>query len=430
VKPGQWLKGRGWNKNLWGGGFPDKTILDKITDNPVALDSKDWHILWVNSAALRYCKINRDTPDPPGGVIERDETGEPTGILKEKAAKIVYDLMPPVPPPEKTDSLLAAQKRLLKLGIAGVGDFDTRPAFVSELLELDKEGKLKLRVCKMIHENDLDEAIHSGIRTGKGSEHLRFGYLKLFSDGALGSQTALMFEPYDGSEYNYGVETLTQTQMEDYVSRAVKNRISVAIHAIGDRANFQSIKALGRHTKSFSKSNLIPRIEHAQILRDKDLGLFKKFGVTASVQPIHAASDRDVADNYWGTRARYAYAFRSLMDSSVSLAFGSDAPIENADPIAGIHAAATRKRVDDDRPPWYPEEKIPVTKAIEAYTINSARVNCFDDIGGSIEIGKRADFAVLSDDIVRIRPGDIYRAKTIATIIDGEFVYGKNGILR
>ena len=430
LKSGKWLKGRGWNKNLWGGEFPDKTTLDKITDNPVALDSKDWHLLWVNSAALSHCNINRDTLDPPGGVIEKDSTGEPTGILKEKAVNIVYDRMPPLSYDDKIDSITAAQKKLLKLGIAGVGDFDTWPTVISELLELEKSGRLRLRICKMIYENVLDEAIRSGFQTGIGSEHLRVGHLKLFSDGALGSQTALMFKPYRASKDNYGVETLTQKQMEEYISGAVKSGISVAIHAIGDKANYQSINALGKYSGAFSKSGLTPRIEHAQVLRKKDIALFRKFGITASVQPIHATSDRDVADKYWGKRARYAYAFRSLLESGANLAFGSDAPIENANPLAGIHAAVTRKRVDDPRPSWYPEEKIPVTKAIEACTIGSARANCFDNIAGSIEIGKRADFAVISDDIVRMKSGDIYKAQTLATIIDGEFVNGKGNILR
>ncbi|UCC81051.1 MAG: amidohydrolase [Candidatus Zixiibacteriota bacterium] len=429
LKPGQWLKGRGWNKNLWGIGLPDKTILDKITDNPVALDSKDWHLLWVNSAALNYCNINRNTPDPPGGLIERDDKGEPTGILKEKAINIVYDRWPALSSDEKTDSINEAQKRLLRFGIVGVGDFDTRPIFISELLELEKGDRLKLRFCKMIHDNDLDEAIRSGLRTGKGSEHFRIGYLKLFSDGALGSQTAFMFKPYNGNKSNFGVERLTQRQMEESISKAVKNGISVAIHAIGDRANFQSLNALGKHSGAFSKSGLTPRIEHAQLLRKKDLTLFRKFGVTASVQPIHATSDREVADRHWGKRARFAYAFRSLLDSGASLAFGSDAPIENADPIAGIHAAVTRKRVNDDRPAWYPQEKMPATKAVEAYTIDSARACCFDDIAGSIEIGKRADFTVLSDDIIRMKPGDIFKAENLATIVDGNFVYGKGDML-
>ena len=430
MKPGQWLRGRGWNKNLWGGDFPSKTVLDKITDNPVALDSKDWHLLWVNSAALDHCKINRDTPDSPGGIIEKDSMGEPTGILKEKAADLVYDKMPPLSPEEKIGSLIEAQKKLLSLGIVGVGDFDTQPTTLSELRELEKSGDLRLRICKMFHQNALDDAIRFGFITGGGSEHLRAGYLKLFSDGALGSQTAYMFKPYGGSQNNYGLETLSQEKLEEYIAGGVKAGISVAIHAIGDKANFQSLSAIGKYRDAFIASGLTPRIEHAQILRKKEIGLFKRFGVIASVQPIHATSDRDVADKYWGKRARYAYAFRSLLQSGASLAFGSDAPIENADPIAGIHAAVTRKRINDHRFSWYPEEKISVTKAIEIFTIGSAKACCFDDIIGSIEIGKKADFAILSDDLTGMKTGDIWKARTLATIVDGDIVYGKEDILR
>jgi predicted amidohydrolase YtcJ len=424
LQPGQWLKGRGWNKNLWGDDFPDKTVLDKITDNPVVLDSKDWHLLWVNSAALKYCHINRNTPNPPGGVIEKNKEGEPTGILKEKAANIVYDLMPPLSSEEKIESIIEAQKKLLSLGVVGVGDFGTWPTVISELLELENTGRLKLRICKMIYADVFDDAMRLGFKTGKGSEHLRTGYLKLFSDGALGSQTALMFKPYKGSRNNCGVETLTQKELEGFIEKAVKAGISVAIHAIGDKANFQTLQAFGNHIESFSRAELTPRIEHAQVLRKGDIKMFGKWRITASVQPIHATSDRDVADRYWGRRARYAYAFRSLLESGAMLAFGSDAPIENADPIAGIHAAVTRKRTDD-LSAWYPEEKIPVSKAIEAYTVNSAKACCLDDITGVLEAGNRADFVVLSEDIVRMKPNDIHKAKTVATVVDGEIVYGK-----
>jgi len=428
LKPGEWLRGQGWNKNLWESGFPDKVILDKITDNPVALGSKDYHLLWVNSAALKFCNIDRNMPDPPGGVIEKDSTGEPTGILKETAANLVYDRMPPLSHADKMALIAEAQKKLLKLGIVGVGDFDTWPTAISKLLELEKSGRLKLRVCKMIYDNVLDQAIRLGFRTGTGGQHFRIGCLKLFSDGALGSQTALMFKPYNGSQNNYGIETLTQGQMEEFISRAVKGGISVAIHAIGDKANFQSLGALGKYSRAFSKSGLTPRIEHAQILRKKDIGLFHKFRITASVQPIHATSDREVADKYWGKRARYAYAFHSLLESGAHLAFGSDAPVENADPIAGIHAAVTRKRANGNRPSWFPQERIPIMNAVEAYTIGAAKACCFDDITGSIEIGKRADFAVLSDDIVRMRPNDIFKAEAIATIVDGDIVFGRKNI--
>ncbi len=428
LKPGQWLKGRGWNKNLWGGEFPHKKHLDAVCDNPAILGSKDGHLGWVNSVALEACGINKDTGNPPGGVFEKDINGELTGIIKEKAYDIVIDKVPSLSYDEKINSILLAQKYLLKLGIVGVGDFDTWPTLISKLRELEKSGRLKLRVCKMIYENVLDEVIRLGFTTGKGGKHFRAGYLKLFSDGALGSQTAFMFRPYKGSKDNLGVETLTMEQFDKFVSKAVNAGISVAIHAIGDKANYISLGVFGKYAKQFAAFGLTPRIEHAQVLRKKEIGCFGKYGITASVQPIHLASDRDVADQYWGARSRYAFPFKSLLNSGAKLAFGSDAPIENADPIAGIHAAVTRKRVGESRPAWYPEEKISVLKAIEAYTIGSARACCFDNITGSIKVGKQADFIVLSDDIVKMKPSDIYKADVLATIVDGDFVYGRNNI--
>lgn len=427
LKPGQWLKGRGWNKNLWGGEFPNKSILDTITSNPAAFGSKDGHLIWANSAALAYCGINRDTPNPPGGVIERDENGDPTGILKETGADIIYNLESDESFEEKIGDLLTAQKKLLKLGIVGVGDFDTWPTVLTDLSDLEKSGKLKLRICKMIYDDVLDEAIARGIRTGDGSDHLRAGYLKLYADGALGSQTAYMFEPYIGQSDNCGVETLSRDQLESYIGKVAKAGIGVAIHAIGDRANYQTVQAIKKYAKVFHRNGLFPRIEHAQILRKSEIPLFGKFGITASVQPIHATSDRDVADKYWGKRARYAYPFRSLLHSGAELVFGSDAPIETANPPAGIHAAVTRKR-PNDKGPWYPEERLSVTRAIAAYTIGSAKACRFDDISGGIDIGKKADFVVLSDDIVRMNPDRIYRARVLSTIIDGRIVSGKNNL--
>jgi predicted amidohydrolase YtcJ len=427
LKPGQWLKGRGWNKNLWGGEFPHKSHLDKATTGPAALWSKDGHLIWANSAALSYFGISGDTPDPPGGVIEKDKNGELTGILKEKAADLLYDLIPAESVDEKIGYLLEGQKKLLKLGIVGVGDFDTWPTILTDLSALEQSKKLQLRICKMIYDDVLDESIARGVRTGQGNDHLRAGYLKLYADGALGSQTAYMFQPYIGQPGNFGVETLTRTQLENYIGRVVKAGISVAIHAIGDKANFQTIQAIKRYSSDFQSQNLAPRIEHAQILRKTEIGLFGKFGITASVQPIHATSDRDVADNYWGKRSRFAYPFRSLWQSGAALAFGSDAPIETADPLAGIHAAVTRKR-PGDKNPWYPEERLPVTRALATYTIGSARACRFDDITGSIEVGKKADFVVLCDDIIRTNNENIHRACVLSTIVDGRIVYGANNL--
>lgn len=424
IMKGRWLMGRGWNKNHWGDTFPDKSILDSITDGPAALRSKDGHVLWVNSAALKLAGIDRSTPDPVGGVIERDPGGEPTGILKEDAVDLFDDVIPPATYEDKKESIRLAQKHLLSLGVTGVGDCDGDTDLFGIYKELDGGKRLKLRLFEMISKSNLEAALNSGFRTGSGSEHLRIGCLKIFADGALGSQTALMFEPYENLALSYGVEVLAQKEIEDFVRRAAEAGISVAIHAIGDRANYQALIGIGKYAAEFKDRNLRPRIEHAQVLRRADIVLFNRYGIIPSVQPIHATSDRDIADRYWGARCRYAYPFRTLLSLGARLAFGSDAPIETADPIAGIHAASTRKRKEERRPAWYPDERITARQAVDAYTNGSSYACCFDDIAGNLAVGKCADFVVLSDDIFKSRPEKIAQTEVLMTVIDGKAVYG------
>jgi predicted amidohydrolase YtcJ len=418
-----WLRGRGWNKNLWGEEFPTKTVLDEITENPVALSSKDGHLIWVNSTALNLLGIDESTPDPAGGVIVKDNSGRPTGILKENAVDLVLDN---IPAPSYGDDIAAietAQKHLLSLGITGVGDCDEKADLFAMYNDLDQERRLHLRVFKMIPRRELRSAIDFEFKTGSGSEHLRVGCLKLFADGALGSQTALMFKPYCHSSDNYGVQTLSGEEIEEYVEQALAAAISIAVHAIGDRANYQTLNAIGRYHRQLKLKGLRPRIEHAQLLRACDIDLFKNYDIIASVQPIHATSDRDVADKYWGERCRYAYPFKTFLDRGIKLAFGSDAPIETASPVAGIHAAVTRQRAGENRPAWFPEERITVAQALKAYTSGSAHACCLDDLCGSISIGKRADMVVLSEDIFEIEPRQIATTEILKTIVDGKVVY-------
>ncbi len=235
-----------------------------------------------------------------------------------------------------------------------------------------------------------------------------------------------MFEPYDHSSGNYGVETLNQSGIEEYVRTALDAEISIAIHAIGDKANYQALSAIGKYQPDYQRQNLKPRIEHAQLLRKSDIDLFKVYNIIASVQPIHATSDRDTADRYWGQRSRYAYPFRTFLETGIRMAFGSDAPIETANPLAGIHAAVTRQRASENRPGWYPEETITANQAVDAYTRGSAYASCFDDICGSISIGKRADLVVLSDDIFEIEPSQIAQTEVLMTIIDGKTAFSRD----
>jgi predicted amidohydrolase YtcJ len=425
LRTGEWLRGRGWNKNLWGEDFPDKSILDEITSNPVALDSKDGHLLWVNSAALKYVGIGATTSDPPGGIIEKDARSEPTGILKENAVDLVLDRIPQMAYADKLDAVGRAQEHLLGLGIIGAGDCNEDRDLFTIYHELDRKRELKLRIFKMVPKAALTRAIDFKFHTGFGTEHFRVGCLKLFADGALGSQTALMFEPYEKSKGNFGIETLAPAEIDELVARAVRAGISVAMHAIGDKANFQALKGIGKYARQFRDKGLRPRIEHAQVLRKSDIPLFARYDIIASAQPIHATSDRDTADRYWGKRARYAYPFKSFINSGACLAFGSDAPIETADPIAGIYAAVTRKRQKEDRPAWYPEEKLTTRQAVQAYSKGASRACCYDDITGSISIGKRADFAALSEDIFSMRPDAIKDARNQLTVVDGKPVFGE-----
>ncbi len=421
----QWLFGRGWNKNLWGDDFPDKGILDGITARPVALNSKDGHLLWVNTAALDFLKIDRNSADPPGGIIVKDASGNPTGILKEYAADLAIEKLPKPSHDDDLDSIMQAQGQLLSLGITGVGDCGGESAFLEYYEELNQNQKLRLRIFKMISKEQFRMAVESGVKTGTGNERIRAGGLKLFADGALGSQTAYMFEPYENSPDNYGVETLNVDEMADFARLAAEEGISIAVHAIGDKANYQALNAIGKYQREFRRNELRPRIEHAQLLRRQDIDLFRNLDIIASVQPIHATSDRDVADKYWGKRSRYAYPFRTFLEQGVKIAFGSDAPIETASPLAGIHAAVTRQRTAEDRPAWYPEERISASQALEAYTSGSAYACCFDEICGSITAGKRADLVVLSDDILEIEPGSISRVEVVTTIVDGKIAYSR-----
>lgn len=428
LKEGQWLRGRGWNKNLWGEDFPDKSVLDDLSNNPIALNSKDGHLLWVNSVALKLAGITENTPDPPGGVILKDSDGNPTGILQENAADLVTEKIPHQMSGERKEAILAAQNHLLQFGIIGVGDCDTSASLIPVYEELEKEGRLSLRIFKMIEPDDLESAGQSGLRTGAGSEHFRTGCLKLFADGAIGSQTALMFRPYNRSDGNAGVETLTPAQLENYIWKAAEFGISSAVHAIGDKANFQVLQAYENLKSKIARYGLRMRIEHAQILRKREISLFARYNVIAAMQPIHATSDRDISDRYLGARGRFAYAFKSLMRSGAVLAFGSDAPIETADPFAGIHAAATRMRAGETRKAWYPEERITVSQALGAYTTGAAYACCFDDITGGLAVGKRADFVIISDDVFKVKPTDIWKIKALGTVIDGRFVYRGDGI--
>src|SRR5918911_1285984 len=333
MEPGRWIMGRGWNQNEWAEGrWPTRADLDAVAgDRPVVLNSKDGHLLWVNTAALAAAVMTRDTPDPPGGEIARDEHGEPSGVLKENATQAVYAVLPPPSDDEIDAALIRAMDHAVRLGLVGIGNFEG-PEVQRALGRLRARGRLGLRVVQHIAHAALDDALGAGLFSGLGDDWLRVGSLKLFADGTLGSQTASMLEPFTGSGDNYGIATLSYDQMRDAASRAASGGIATAIHAIGDRANRDALRALA----ALPRVPAVPhRIEHAQLLHSDDVPLFAEHGIVASMQPIHAVGDREVADRHWGARCATAYAWRTLHEGGATLAFGSDAPVETCDPLAG-----------------------------------------------------------------------------------------------
>ena len=429
---GQWLTGRGWDQSVWGeGAFPSKADLDAITTaHPIFLRRKCGHVGWANTKALALAGISAETPDPQGGEIERDTRGQPTGILKENAMHLIFKLLAEPSHEEAVDAMRAAMQTVQRMGIVGIHNLEAAPA-LRALQHLRKTGELKLRVLVQIPEADLDAAIQMGLQSGLGDEILRIGAVKVFSDGALGARTAWMIEPYEGEPQNYGISVASAEHMKAVVEKASRAGIAVFTHAIGDRANRVVLDAIEASRRAGIGLSLRHRIEHAQVLHPADIGRFAALGVIPSMQPIHATQDMIMADKHWGTRSRYAYAWRSLWDSGASLAFGSDAPVETPDVIQGIYAAVTRCRADGapGGEGWIPEEKISVAEAVWAYTAGAAYAGGEETLKGTITPGKLADLTILSQDIFTVNPKALLETEVVATIFGGEFVHDSGGLV-
>ena len=432
AEAGAWIRGSGWSDSTWPpGAVPWRQLLDRVAPaHPVVLTKKDGHVIWVNSEALRRAGVNEDTPEPPGGVMERDsETGEPTGILKEGAMHLVCDAIPSPSAEERQPALRRAVAEAHELGITGIHDCGSwqsvKDESLSDYQEMIGRDELAVRVFMMLSRANLDEAIKVGLRSGFGDSYLRVGNVKLFCDGTLGSQTAEMIEPFVGQPDNKGVAAIAQEELEDTVHKASSAGIACSVHAIGDKANRRVLDAFETQRRAGLGRELRHRIEHVQLLHADDVPRFKELQVIASMQPIHATQDMYLADRYWGERARLSYAWRSLVDSGARLAFGSDAPVESMNPLVGIHAAVTRQRTNGEPAEgWYPEQRLTVAEAVHGYTLGAAYACGTERDKGSIAVGKLADLIVLSHDIFEIPPADILSTHVVATVFDGRIVHG------
>lgn len=423
--PGTWILGHGWNQNNWSSGFPTARHLDAISsDHPIYLTAKSLHAAWVNQAALDICGITMHTPDPPGGEIQRDPSGIPTGILFESAMNLVANSIPEPSVADTTSAILKAQELLWSLGITAVHDFDRSRCFAA-LQILDQQEKLRLRVTKSLPVELMEEAIRLGLRSGFGNDWLRIGSIKAFADGALGPQTAAMIKPYDGSQENTGILLLDQEAIVEIGSRAVANGLSLAVHAIGDRANHEVLAGLAQVRNLEEQAGLPPyrhRIEHVQLLHPDDVSRLAELNVIASMQPIHAISDMKMADRHWGERSRYAYGWRSQLLAGARLAFGSDAPVDSPNPFWGLHAALTRLDSTSGKS-WYPQQTVPLLEALKAYTTGPAYTAGLEKRQGRLAAGFYADLIVLDQDPFQIEPDAIYHLRPKRTMVAGDWVY-------
>ena len=426
LDPGRWIIGRGWDHSHWGQ-WPTAAELDVAAPHhPVALTRKDGHVMWVNSKAMELVGLGPHMPDPPGGEIVRTG-GLPTGLLKEMAISIIHRGIPEPDNVDRQAAMADAWPDAWAQGITGVHDMGFRTGnLFRDLATMRDAGELGLRFVWYLMQNDLDEAIGLGLRTGLGDPWLRVGGLKLFLDGTLGSQTAHMLAPFIGQPDNTGIAILDDATFTDLAARAAQAGIATAAHAIGDAANRKALDGFQavRDAQPPQTKPLRQRVEHVQLLDPADIGRFAQVGVIASMQPIHAMADWETADRYWGTRSANGYAWRALLDAGSRLAFGSDAPIESLNVFAGIHAAVTRQ-TEDGRPGggWYPRQRIAVAEAIHAYTAGAAWASGQEDVLGTLAVGKKADLIVLDRDPFAVPPPELLAVRVLGTMIEGVWVW-------
>jgi predicted amidohydrolase YtcJ len=410
---GTWLRGRGWRSGDWSPPVePTKHELDAIApDRPVALMARDSHSVWLNSAALArangYLQV-------PGGVVELDERGEPTGVLREESCWQFRDRYIETIDDEYVEAMRGGMKLAASRGVTALHDKDGWLGALRFWQRLDADDALILRVWQSLPAEKAEELADVDVRSGLGSPLLRLGYLKAFMDGTLGSQTARML---DGS----GVEITNREELEEHIRKGARAGFPLAVHAIGDLANREALDAFEATRAEWEPLGLRPRIEHAQLLAPEDLPRFAELGVAASVQFSHAPSDRDLADRFWGELDSEPYPFRSLLESGAVLANGSDAPIEELDPLLGIRAGVLRTL--DEREAWHPEQALTVEQALHATTVAPAWLARDEHRRGRLVPGQLADLVVLSRDPLACEAEELAEVEVVATMLGGTWTF-------
>lgn len=419
---GEWVLGQGWDQHRWGR-LPHRASLDAVAPRrPVLLESHDIHAAWLNSEALRRCGIHAGTPDPDGGTIVRDPaTGEPTGVLLEEARKLALGHLPEPSLDEVVEALLEAQAEAHRLGVTGVHSVE--PTGLRDMEELRRRGALRLRVLQHLPLDGLEEAIARGLRSGDGDAWIRIGGVKMFLDGALGSRTAWMREPYRGTADERGIQTLSAPHFRAAVQRAAGAGIAATVHAIGDAAVGLALEVL---TEVEPPASLPHRVEHLQLCPPEWWARAARSGVVASMQPVHLLSDIPAAERHWGyERSRGAYAFAPLLREGMTLAFGSDVPVETLDPRPGLFAARRRVTWDGawEGAEWYPEHALTARQALAAYTEGPARAAGIAGRSGRLLPGYDADLVAWDRDPLEVEPEALLPMRCLLTMVAGQVVH-------
>jgi len=428
-KESRWITGGRWDHERWQDiSLPTKELIDSITPNtPVFVSRIDGHMGLANTKALELAGITSETRNPAGGLIVKDtETGEPTGILKDNAMDLVYNIIPDKSIEENIEAALRSLEEARKLGITSVHDI-TQPEDLEAFNEIENIGELTCRIYSILPIDTFDELVRSGITAGNDDGLIKRGGLKAYADGSLGASTAWFFEPYvqDTTTVGLPMDIVTNGNLEKWGIEADRNRLQLCVHAIGDRANSYMLDLYERVMKNNSPWERRFRIEHAQHLRYSDINRFSKLDVIVSVQPYHCIDDGVWAEKRIGKeRIKFTHPYKSFLNNNVKVAFGTDWPVAPLNPLLGIYAAVTRRTVDSKNPDgWNPDQKISVEDAIKCYTLNAAYASFEENIKGSIKVGKLADLVVLSDNILTINPVKIKDVKVDMTIFNGEIIY-------
>ena len=432
---GEWITGGAWDDQVWvqkSGGhdeLPTRQLIDAATRNvPVLVERLDGHMALANSAALKIIGITRNTPDPPGGEIVRDAHGEPTGILKDAAMAAAYAKVPPISHERRLKAVRRAMAHAARVGITSVQDMNPSYQDVATYAELAERGELTVRIYAAPVIAAWQDQAKLGLRHAFGSPWLRYGAVKAYADGSLGSTTAYMFAPYRDAPQSHGLlaeDMLPADKILRNLLGADRANLQACTHAIGDRAVFTVLDLYAEVEKQHGPRDRRFRIEHAQHVAPKDFGRFRDLGVIASMQPYHAIDDGRWAETRISHQlASTSYAWRTMLDNHVHLAFGTDWPVAPLEPLTSLYAAVTRATLDGKHPQgWFPEQKLTVAEAIEAYTLGSAYAEFQEKQKGSITAGKLADLILLSDDVFTIDPKAIQDVTIDLTVVGGRIVY-------